>query len=116
MSQSTPVPRSRGTERLFDLFRLVAAVEGITTILLFFVAMPVKYLAGDPSWVRVIGPVHGYAFLAYLALMALALRGRGWSGGDWMRTAFASFVPFGTFLNDPFLKRRRAAEGANAPA
>lgn len=116
MSQATPVIRSRGSDRLFGLFRLVAVVEGVTTILLFFVAMPVKYLAGDASWVQVMGPVHGYAFVAYLALMVLALRGRGWSGGDWMRTAFASFVPFGTFVNDPFLKRRRAADGANAPA
>lgn len=114
MSDAVPATRSRGSDRLFDLFRLVAVVEGVTTILLFFVAMPVKYLADDPSWVQVTGPVHGYAFLAYLALMVLALRGRGWSGSDWLRTAFASFVPFGTFLNDPFLQRRRAAEGADA--
>jgi integral membrane protein len=92
------------------LFRRIAFVEGVTTLLLFFVAMPVKYLLDDPLWVQIMGPVHGYAFLAYLAAMIWALRGRGWSAGDWTRTTLASFVPFGTFLNDPFLRRREAQE------
>lgn len=93
---------------LFDLFRLVAVVEGVTTILLFLVAMPVKYLLGNPVWVQVMGPIHGYAFLAYVLLMIVALWGRGWGAGDWLRTFLASLFPFGTFLNDPFLKRRAA--------
>lgn len=92
---------------IFDLFRLVALIEGVTTILLFLVAMPVKYGLNDPSWVQVMGPVHGYAFLAYVALMIAALWGRGWSVTDWLRTFAASLFPFGTFLNEPFLKRRR---------
>lgn len=92
--------------RLFTLFRYVAFVEGVTTILLFFVAMPIKYWINDPVWVQIIGPIHGYAFLAYLVMMVIALRGLGWSAGDWARTTLASFVPLGTFLNDPFLKRR----------
>jgi integral membrane protein len=95
----------------FRLFRLVALVEGVTTLLLFFAAMPVKYLLGDPLWVQIVGPIHGYAFLAYLVMMVVALRGLGWSVSDWTRTTLASFVPFGTFLNDPFL-RRRYAQGA----
>jgi len=93
------------------LFRRIALVEGVTTLLLFFVAMPVKYLLDDPQWVQ---PVHGYAFLAYLVVMIWALRGRGWSTGDWTRTTLASFVPFGTFLNDPFLRRREAQAAAVA--
>ncbi len=94
------------SETLFRVFRIVAVVEGITTLVLFFVAMPIKYGLGDPGWVQLWGPIHGYAFLAYLALMALALRGRGWGGAGWRRTALASFYPFGTFLNDRYLVRR----------
>lgn len=92
--------------RLYTLFRQIAFVEGVTTILLFFVAMPIKYGLGDPLWVQIIGPIHGYAFVAYLVMMVVALRGLGWPAGDWARTALASLVPLGTFLNDPFLKRR----------
>ena len=108
LTDTTSRPRP---DRLFDAFRVVAVVEGVTTLLLFLVAMPVKYWAGDPSWVQVMGPIHGYAFLAYVAMMVAALRGRGWGGGDWLRTFGASLFPFGTFLNDPYLRRRHMAEG-----
>ena len=90
----------------FTAFRLLAFVEGVTTVMLFFVAMPMKYLADAPGWVSFWGPVHGYAFLGYLALMVVALWGLRWPVNDWIRTAFVSFVPLGTFLNDPYLKRR----------
>lgn len=65
--------------RTFDmlgLFRLVALIEGATTIVLFFVAMPLKYLAGNPALVPSVGMAHGIAFIAYLVAMvpALALR------------------------------------------
>lgn len=106
-----PAPRA---DRLFSLFRAVALIEGITTLALFFVAMPVKYVLGDPLWVQIMGPIHGYAFLAYLVMMVLALRGRGWEAEAWVRTAFASFYPFGTFINDPYLRRRKAQDDARA--
>jgi integral membrane protein len=94
---------------MLGVFRKVAMVEGITTLALFFVAMPMKYLAGDPRLVPPVGLLHGIAFLVYLAVMVAALRGRGFTAGEWLRTAAASFVPFGTFLNDPFLKGREAS-------
>jgi integral membrane protein len=89
------------------MFRKVAMVEGVTTLALFFVAMPMKYLGGDPRLVPPVGMLHGIAFLVYLGVMAVALPGRGFSPGEWLRTIAASFVPFGTFLNDPLLRRRQ---------
>lgn len=41
--------------------------------------------------------------------MVIALIGRGWSVWDWLRTVAASIVPLGTFLNEPFLRRRQEA-------
>lgn len=92
----------------FTLFRLVAFVEGVTTVALFFVAMPMKYIWFNGWGVHWAGPIHGYAFLAYLVMMVVGLWGRGWSLGDWGRTALVSFVPLGTFFNDPWLVRRAA--------
>lgn len=97
---------------MIRFFRRVALVEGVTTLALFFVAMPMKYLAGDPRLVPPVGMIHGVAFLVYLGVMVAALRGRGFSAGEWVRTTAASFVPFGTFLNDPFLKRREVADAS----
>ena len=108
-TSATNAPTQR-KDRLFTAFRLVAFVEGITTLALFFVAMPLKYLFNDPSWVPMTGLIHGYAFIAYIVMMILALRGRGWSSAAWARTTLASFYPFGTFINDPYLMRQKALE------
>jgi integral membrane protein len=93
--------------------------EGLTTVVLFFVAMPMKYVAGDPRLVPPVGLVHGIAFLVYLAAMVLAFWGRHVGAAAWIRTTVAALIPLGTFLNDPFLKRlsartsaRRAPRGA----
>ena len=86
-------------------FRIVALVEGITTLVLLLVAMPVKYWLGNPVLVPPVGWAHGIAFLAYIVLMVVALPGRRAGFLGWLRTTFAAFVPFGTFLNDPFLRR-----------
>lgn len=94
---------------MIGLFRLVALVEGATTLALFLFAMPAKYVFGQPQFVPSIGLAHGIAFVAYMAAMAVLLRNQGLSQQEWMRTAFASFYPFGTFLNDGMLRRKQAA-------
>jgi integral membrane protein len=90
---------------MLRVLRRVALFEGITTLALFFVAMPLKYLAGDPRLVPPVGLIHGVAFLVYLGVMVLAFTGRRLGAAAWTRTVLAAFFPFGTFLNDPFLKR-----------
>ncbi|MEO0310508.1 MAG: hypothetical protein RIQ89_165, partial [Bacteroidota bacterium] len=35
--------------------RLWAAVEGVSFLILLFVAMPIKYLLNNPQWVKIIG-------------------------------------------------------------
>jgi integral membrane protein len=92
---------------MLAVFRLVALVEGITTLALFLVAMPLKYGFGNPILVPPVGLVHGIAFLIYVGVMMLAVPGRGFSTREWTRIALAAFVPFGTFLNDPMLKRKQ---------
>ncbi len=95
-----------------ELFRKVAFVEGVTTLLLFFVAMPLKYLAGQPALVPPVGWLHGVAFMAYVLLMIPAFIGARVGPAGWIRTFLAAFVPFGTFANDPWLKRTLAREAA----
>lgn len=99
-------PQAAKTARLFSFFRIIALIEGITTVLLFFVAMPLKYGWDNPLWVQVMGPLHGYAFIAYIVLMLLVMRGAAWTAQDKTRAMLASLVPLGTFVNDPYLKRR----------
>jgi len=99
---------------VLKLFRSVALIEGITTLALFLVAMPLKYGFDNPVLIRPIGMIHGIAFLAYIGMMLLALPGKGFGFGGWLRTTIAAFVPFGTFLNDPYLRRKEAAQATPA--
>ena len=97
---------------MLKLFRVVALVEGVTTIALFLIAMPLKYWADFPALVPPVGMTHGVAWLAYLAAMLVCLPGKGFSAWDWVRTFVAALFPFGTFLNDGLIRRRQVALAA----
>ncbi len=89
-------------------FRWVAFSEGLSFVLLLFVAMPLKYWAGLPLAVRVVGSVHGLLFVAFVfALFRVAVE-REWPARRWGLALLSSLVPFGTFAFDRSLKRELA--------
>src|SRR5690349_20635048 len=47
-------------------FRAIALLEGLSFVLLLFIAMPLKYLAGMPLGVKMVGWAHGMLFVLYL--------------------------------------------------
>ena len=94
---------------MLRLFRYIALIEGVTTLALFLVAMPLKYGFDYPALIRPVGMTHGIAFLAYVAAMLVCLPGKGLGVLGWLRTFVASLFPFGTFLNDPYIRRKEAA-------
>ena len=99
---------------MIRMFRYIGVAEGITTLALFFVAMPAKYWFGNPTLVPPVGLIHGVAFITYLLAMVICLWGRRFSAWEWTRTTLASFFPFGTFLNDPFLRRKQVSAAHRA--
>ena len=86
--------------------RLVSLGEATTLILLVGIAVPLKHLAGQPLGVRVMGPVHGLMFLAYLWTAVQTVSGGGWNGRDIARLLIGALVPFGGFLNMRLLRRK----------
>jgi integral membrane protein len=80
--------------------RAVAFLEGVSYLVLLFVAMPLKYLADQPMAVRVVGSLHGALFiaLAYTTWRAISTRGKTYGWG--FRIGIASVIPFGTFALD----------------
>ena len=102
-SPATPVGR----------FRIVAFWEGISFLLLLFVAMPLKYGFGLDIAVRIVGITHGVLFLGYCVTLALAARRLGARRS--LLAFVISFVPGGTFWLEARLRRdqreleRRAA-------
>lgn len=82
---------------MFKLFKFTALLEGVSLLILLFVAMPLKYIWGDPLAVKYVGMAHGLLFIAYVIFAIMLKDERNW---DLKRTAFillASVVPFGTF-------------------
>ena len=89
--------------------RLVALLEGSSFVVLLFIAMPLKYLAGLPLAVRIVGSVHGLLFLLFMAALYRAARLRNWPLGRTLLAFLSSIVPFGTFIFDRSLRREIAA-------
>lgn len=96
------------------LVRIVGIVEGISTLALFFIAMPLKWLGGITEAVRYPGLVHGLLWLAYLVVVIVAY-GRGKLPGKWVGILFAaSIVPFGPFWADGKLKKMELGKPAQS--
>ena len=51
-----------------NIFRIVAILEGVSYILLLFIATPIKYLAEDPQYVKLLGMPHGLLFIGYIII------------------------------------------------
>lgn len=95
----------------------VGFVEGISYLALLGIAMPLKYFAGYPQAVRIVGSVHGALFVLFFAsVLEVSIRRPWWSGKFWSTAFIASIIPFGTFWLDGRLKRVEAADLAAAGA
>lgn len=88
--------------------RVAGLVEGCTLLLLLGVAVPLKHLAGLPSATTIIGPVHGLVFILYVVLLIEEAVAEAWPKRDVVRAFLACLLPFGTFLNDGWLRQRRS--------
>lgn len=85
--------------------RIVGFIEGMSFLFLLGIAMPMKYMAGQPELVRITGMIHGVLFLLYVAYVIVVKFGYKWSIGKTSLALLASLVPFGTFYADAKLFR-----------
>ena len=95
--------------RQIEFMRFASQLEGVTLVLLLFVAVPVKFLADMHMPMTVFGPIHGFAFLLYFWLLAGIFSRCNWSSNERTRLILRAFVPFGTFLNDLTLRRQEVS-------
>ncbi|WP_439103824.1 DUF3817 domain-containing protein [Celeribacter marinus] len=80
-----------------------AMLEGLTLIILVCVAVPLKYWAGLPGLVSIIGPIHGAAFTGFVVMIVYGLGTQliGVWGG--LRLFIGALIPFGGFVNERWL-------------
>ncbi|TFV79150.1 DUF3817 domain-containing protein [Blastococcus sp. CT_GayMR19] len=90
-------------------YRVMANVVGVLLILLVVVAVPLKYLAGMPTPVTVLGTSHGWLyFLFFLSAVDLALRAK-WSLKGAVAALVAGTVPFLSFVAERTVTRKMRA-------
>ncbi|ALJ03975.1 hypothetical protein APS56_01875 [Pseudalgibacter alginicilyticus] len=83
-----------------NIFRIVALLEGVSYILLLFIATPIKYLLEDPQYVKMLGMPHGILFIAYVALAIMLKNDFKWTNKQFGWVLLAAIIPFGTFYVD----------------
>jgi len=86
-------------------FLWVARAEGVSLLLLFGIAMPLKYALGIPEFVKPVGMAHGALFVVYALALWHAGRVEGWSIGRLALGFVASLLPGGTFVFEARLPR-----------
>lgn len=98
---------------LLKQLRLIGILEGISYLVLLFIAMPLKYFADMPLPVKYTGWAHGLLFVLFclwVLFVALKYKQSFW----WMvQGGLASLLPFGTFVWDKQLKKLQEEPAKN---
>ena len=84
--------------------RIIGLLEGISFLLLLFIAMPMKYMLDNPVLVKYVGMGHGVLFMLFLIVLFTVCEKQKWSITMFILGLIASILPFGTFVFDRKLK------------
>ena len=89
-----------------NTFRIISFLEGVSYILLLFIAVPLKYWSGDEQYVKLLGMPHGLLFVGYIILAFLMRKKERWNNTELFIVLICSVLPFGTFYIDKkYLKK-----------
>jgi integral membrane protein len=90
---------------MIKFFKIIALLEGISLLSLLFFAMPMKYLAAMPIFVKYIGMAHGLLFMVYIIIATMIKIEDKWNIKKYVEVCLASIIPFGTFyIEKKYLK------------
>ncbi|MDI9872141.1 DUF3817 domain-containing protein [Flectobacillus roseus] len=81
--------------------RIIGFLEGLSLLVLIFVAIPMKHFFHNPALSKFLGPIHGAIFLVFvLNTMSLAIEQNWKFRTTTWKIIVACFIPFGTFYID----------------
>ncbi len=92
------------TNKKVKNFGLINTIEGYSYLILLFIAMPLKYLAGFAIAVKIVGMIHGILFIAFCILLVQAWQDVKWPFSKNILFFIASLIPFGTFFTKNKIK------------
>ncbi|MBX3145421.1 MAG: DUF3817 domain-containing protein [Gemmatimonadales bacterium] len=91
--------------------RVLSLVEGVSTLALFGIAMPLKYFADMPGAVSLVGSIHGLLFVALVVTFLVGIQRIPLPKGVAFAGIAAAVVPFGPFIMDRRLERIASQPG-----
>ena len=87
-------------------FKLINKIEGISFIILLFIAMPTKYYFGYPIATKVVGMIHGLLVFAFIYQIIEAKKEAGFTLKETALYSVLSLIPFGSFYTDKLLAKK----------
>jgi len=85
---------------MFKLLNITGYLEAISAFALFFIAMPIKYIGDDPTFVTHTGRIHGALFVIYMIIVYIFKEKYNWSWKIFMIFFVAAIIPGGTIWAD----------------
>lgn len=82
------------------IFRVISFLEGVSYLLLLFIATPFKYFQGNPEYVKLLGMPHGILFMLYVVLAIMLKDEMKWNSKTLGKILLFGIIPFGTFYVD----------------
>ena len=87
-------------------FKLINKIEGISFLVLLFIAMPLKYSFGYPVATKVVGMLHGLFVFAFIYQIIEARKEAGFTAKEVALYSVLSLIPFGSFYTDKLLDKK----------
>ena len=100
MTETDLLARAARRRRFLIMLIIMGLIEGVSTLLLFFVAMPMKYMLDMPMVVTWVGGIHGALFVILILMFIIGRWEVPLSRGLVALGILAAIVPFGPFLID----------------
>lgn len=93
-------------------YQVMAYAVGTGLLVLTLIGVPLQYLADTPEVVKIVGPIHGFLYIVYLATAYDLARRERWSLGRIAAMVLSGLVPFLAFVVERAVTRRFAAESS----
>lgn len=87
-------------------FKRINKIEGISFLILLFIAMPTKYYLGYPIATKIVGMIHGLLVFAFIYQIIEAKNEANFSLKETAKYIILSLIPFGSFYTDKLLAKK----------
>lgn len=85
-------------------FRIISYIEGLSFLVLLFIAMPIKYIGENPYPVKIAGMTHGILFILFMIFLFDTMRKYSFENGYTFKLFVLSLIPFGSFFIEKSVK------------